>query len=514
MIQIPCLQHKIKLTIRSRINILIAMVGVGIAGILLLGQFYVREILFEKETEQLYYLVQTVHSFLSDYEKQVVAGTLTIEEAQKNALHHISSMHYKKDGYFFVSNTKSKILAHPIKELIGVNLYDDKDAKGEYYFRNIVDAATKKGKGTATYYWPPGHGQLKLSSVMSFPKWGWVIGSGTYLDNIEEIALNFFIHISFVAILFLIFMVTQALMMGHAITNAISNLSSILKRIASGDLNVEMTLNNCNDEIGEMEKTVNALLVNARNVAEIEKRKEDLEQTKRELISVVSHELRTPVSAIRGSLSLALGTMEEDISEQLHHILTIAHNNCDRLMLLVNDLLDVDKTAAGQMTVAICPEYINPILKTATENNQPYAEKYNVIIEYNPLEKDITIETDRSRLLQVLSNFLSNAAKFSPAGAVIHLTAKVTDDNKVRISIIDHGLGIPKDFQDKLFQKFSQADTSASRKKCGTGLGLHISKSLIELMNGKVGFESTEGFGTTFWVEFSLETKGDTNAST
>ncbi len=226
-----------------------------------------------------------------------------------------------------------------------------------------------------------------------------------------------------------------------------------------------------------------------------------VEQVKKEFISIVSHELRTPLTSIRGALGLIKGGAAGALPGQAHELVEIAHRNSERLVLLINDILDIEKIEAGKMDFKIKPAQLGPIIEQCVENNLAYADQYKVKFVYDPAAQDWKIDMDSDRLMQVLTNLLSNAAKFSPEGGSVDVAIK-KNGAKIRVSVTDHGNGIPEQFREKIFQKFSQADSSDNRQKQGTGLGLSISKVIVEKMGGEIGFTTETGRGTTFFFEF------------
>ncbi len=237
-------------------------------------------------------------------------------------------------------------------------------------------------------------------------------------------------------------------------------------------------------------------------IEDISERKR-IERMKSEFISTVSHELRTPLTSISGSLGLVMGGAAGSLPDKAREMLEIAHNNSRRLGLLINDLLDMEKLVAGKMHFALEVQPLQSLLEQAVRDNQSYADHFGVDLELEPTDNEVQVNVDASRLQQVLANLLSNAAKFSPEGGKIMLSASGGKE-VVRISVADQGPGIPEEFRDRIFQKFSQADASDTRQKPGTGLGLAISRELVEHMAGNIGFESVPGEGATFYVELPL----------
>lgn len=247
-------------------------------------------------------------------------------------------------------------------------------------------------------------------------------------------------------------------------------------------------------------------------IQDITERRE-VERVKNELISTVSHELRTPVTSIRGALGLLAGTLAAELPEQANKLIDIANKNSERLILLVNDMLDIDKIASGKMQFDMRREWLGPLIVTAIENNQPYAERFGVNIVTNAARIAALVTVDPARLQQVMSNLLSNAAKFSPTGGQVDVTLSV-DGQTCRIAVKDHGQGISEAFAPLIFGKFSQADSSATRTKYGSGLGLHISREIILQMGGSIGFDSEPDNGATFWIDLPLLSDQDGAAQT
>jgi len=230
----------------------------------------------------------------------------------------------------------------------------------------------------------------------------------------------------------------------------------------------------------------------------------EAERMKKEFTSTLSHELRTPLTSIIGSLQLVnagvMGTVHKEVLEMTE----VAERNGQRLLDLINDLLEVEKIRAGKFEVM--PEWlaIDDVLREALLLNRAFAERYKVRLVSAERLPATRVYADRKRLLQVLTNLVSNAAKFSPEGASVELDLEVRGD-RVRVNVRDRGPGIPEAFRAKIFSRFSQADSSTVQRKGGSGLGLAICKQLIELMHGQIGFDDRPGGGSIFWVEIPTQ---------
>lgn len=225
-----------------------------------------------------------------------------------------------------------------------------------------------------------------------------------------------------------------------------------------------------------------------------------IEQIKSEFISTVSHELRTPLSAIRASLSLLVDDSTDPLPSDTRELIGIAHQSCERLVRLVNDVLDVQKIEAGSMQYRFARQPLKPIVEQAILIMQDYARQFGVALVFHARDASAEARVDADRLHQVLTNLLSNAVKFSPGNARVEVTLSRHHDH-VRLSVSDNGSGIPDEFHARIFQRFAQADSADSREKGGTGLGLSICKSIVEAHGGTISFESNPGLGTVFHVD-------------
>lgn len=231
---------------------------------------------------------------------------------------------------------------------------------------------------------------------------------------------------------------------------------------------------------------------------DIEQLKE-LERLKADFVSTVSHELRTPLTSMRGALGLLLAGAGGDLNPKGRELLRIALNNTDRLIRLINDILDIEKIDAGQVQIRRDRLALRPLLETTLTGLEGLAREAGVTLALKDVA-DSELIGDSDRLIQVFTNLVSNAVKFSPKDMPVEVSATVEGES-LRVYVRDHGPGIPKEFASRIFGRFQQAGGAESRRSGGTGLGLSIAKAIAELHGGRVGFEApAEGSGTIFFV--------------
>jgi signal transduction histidine kinase/CheY-like chemotaxis protein len=258
-----------------------------------------------------------------------------------------------------------------------------------------------------------------------------------------------------------------------------------------------------NAEIGRLAHTFDRL---AQSIAtrerqlqdDIEKLKE-LEALKADFVSTVSHELRTPLTSMRGALGLLLGGAGGELAPKGRELLRIALTNTDRLIRLINDILDIEKMDAGHVAIRRDRLRLRSVLEATTNGLEGLSKDTGVRIEITDVA-DLEIIGDSDRLIQVFTNLISNAVKFSPRDQPVELSARV-ERGAVKVCVRDHGPGIPPEFASRIFGRFQQAGGADSRRSGGTGLGLSIAKAITELHGGQIGFQNAaEGTGTIFGV--------------
>ncbi len=232
----------------------------------------------------------------------------------------------------------------------------------------------------------------------------------------------------------------------------------------------------------------------------------EVDQAKDEFVSTVSHELRTPLTSIRGALALAAASATGEVSDKVRHLIEVAHRNSDRLARLVDDILDVQRIGAGRMIYHMAEVSITPLIEDAIEANRPIGAKAGVEIRLVAPLPGAQVRADAERLMQVMANLLSNAIKFSTSGQIVEVSIERVAP-WVRITVADHGEGIPETYRDKIFTPFSQADGSNSRRRGGSGLGLSIAHAIVAYHGGQLTYDSAVGVGTRFHVDLVESTE-------
>ena len=227
-----------------------------------------------------------------------------------------------------------------------------------------------------------------------------------------------------------------------------------------------------------------------------------LERMKNDLISIVSHELRTPLTAIQGALGLLRGGALGELPGNIISVIHIAYHNTERLIRLVNDLLNIRKIEAGQLRLNMAPVDMTEQTRHCVNEMTPFADKFGVRLCFaDPMEKTM-VYGDADKLVQVLTNLLSNAIKFSPRNEEVTVSV-YRIKGTIRVSVADKGPGIPPSFRDYVFDQFTQAESVKNRGVESSGLGLSIAKAIVEKHGGHIHFNTSTGKGTTFLVDLN-----------
>lgn len=223
-----------------------------------------------------------------------------------------------------------------------------------------------------------------------------------------------------------------------------------------------------------------------------------IERSKDEFVALVSNGVRAPLSSIRASLASIAGT--RGLPSTVQRQIELSHANAEGLFTLVNDILDLDKLSKGQMHFDLADESLAMVTQQAIEDCASTALSLDVRIAMEFIDPELIVYVDAGRFKQALTNLLSNALRFSPPQGEVEVGAE-RQGGSVRVFVRDHGSGIPEEFRERIFGRFAQASNGSPKEKAGSGLGLHITRQIVERMNGTIGFVSQAGLGTTFWIE-------------
>jgi PAS domain S-box-containing protein len=234
-------------------------------------------------------------------------------------------------------------------------------------------------------------------------------------------------------------------------------------------------------------------------VVDITERKRN-ERLKGEFVATVSHELRTPLTSIAGALALLESGAVGQVPDTVKRLLGIALANSRRLSRLLNDILDIEKLEAGKVSYNLRRIDVKTLVEQAIEANVAFADSFNVKVRLDVDAAEGEVRADPDRLIQVLVNLLSNAAKFSPPRQEV-LVGIRSEGDQVRLSVRDHGPGIPDEFKGRIFEKFAQGDSTDARCRGGTGLGLSIARQIVVQLGGTIGYDAAPGGGTIFYVD-------------
>jgi signal transduction histidine kinase len=252
----------------------------------------------------------------------------------------------------------------------------------------------------------------------------------------------------------------------------------------------------------ELEHRVLAVLQDFQASQEQLEEQRRLDRLKNEFISTVSHELRTPLTSIHGSLGLIASGMGGELSPRARQLLEVANRNCQRLVRLVNDVLNLQRIESGAARFDPRPLEIASLLEQATEANQSYGSRFGVSFVLEDAPRGALVRADADGLMQVMANLLSNAAKFSPANGTVLVSAE-RRGRYIRVRVTDRGPGVPEEFRCRIFEMFAQGGALEGRDREGSGLGLSITKAILDRLGGRIGFDSDAGAGTTFYFDLA-----------
>jgi signal transduction histidine kinase len=291
-----------------------------------------------------------------------------------------------------------------------------------------------------------------------------------------------------------------AVYVNRAVARPVRMAADAAARVAGGDFTGRLRTDGPG-EVGELERTFNTMAASLeRTLADLEERNQTLvesERVKGELVSNVSHELRTPLASVLGFSSLML---DRDVpAEERRRYLEVIRTEARRLASLLNDLLDLQRVEQETLELRLEDVDLNQLLSAQVTLYSAQSEGH--ALRFQPADEELVVHGDRDRLAQVMGNLLSNAIKYSPEGGDIEISTALVGD-EAWVWVRDQGLGIPAEHQDRIFTKFFRGDVGRELGIAGTGLGLVLARQIVEAHGGRIGFDSAERQGSTFWLHF------------
>lgn len=451
--------------------------------------------------------------YLLDYENDI----------KNEVLNRISKIRFGNEGYVFVNTYDGDALITDGQVVTEKrNIWELEDPNGVKVIQDERKAVENPEGDYIYYVWnklTKPEPAPKISFLKGIEDWQWMIGAGVYVDEIEDelkilksnvtkqIFINIIKAVSIILLIYLILFI-MAKRYSQKVHKNVEKLNKFFKD--ASESSIEINPNNI--EFHEFKSIANSAnkMLKSRNIAEndlkIAKEKaEDSDRLKTAFLSNMSHEIRTPMNAIIGFSELLSDNME---NESRKKYISIIKNSGNSLMNLINDIIDIAKIESGQLNIQ---KEITNIYNVLIELESTYQNKIESLSKNIDIKLKSKINhefdsiiADQNRLKQVFTNLIDNAIKFTYKGEIEFGIESKSDDELV-FYVRDTGIGIPKEKQKVIFNRFTQAESSLSRRFGGTGLGLSISKSLVELMGGKIWFETQEEIGTTFFYSIKYE---------
>lgn len=492
------------------VNLLILLVSFGYIFFFIIPHY--EQSLIEEHKNFTVSMVDIALSIVERQHQFELKGERTKAEAEESALSIIGQIN-NQNGYFWIHTTDLKMVTHPLnRALEGQDLSEYRDPDGLKLFVLMNKIITDFGHGFIEYKWQkPSNGsiQSKMSYVKLFEPWGWVIGSGIYMDDLKRDVTELRQQLIAITILLLTGILFFSLYAARRVNQPLRMALNITSTIAQLPQSANPIVTN-----SEPQLLLQAIENMVRELKEAKDEAESSNRAKTSFLANMSHEIRTPMNGIIGMTELA---MESAVSLEQKEYLQGVSSSAEHLMNLINDILDISKIEAGRLQLESIPFFLNEVIATIIRPLELRAAQKGI---YCNLRISQTIPDkligDPLRLRQIITNLVGNAIKFTNNGGV---TLRIDEDNvtdtsvTLIISVSDTGIGIHKSDLGEIFNPFVQADSSITRQFGGTGLGLSIVSQIVDMMGGTVAVSSEPGNGSTFCVKLSFILSSDNEMS-
>lgn len=394
-----------------------------------------------------------------------------------------------KSGYVYVMNSDAKLLVHPNNEI--------KNFSNQSFAKKIVQM--KNGSMEYTF-----NGVHKIATYRYFEPWDWYIVTTANYDDFRASSDSIFDTILQVTFIIVLISSIFAIFISNTLVKPINKLKNYMEIAGNGDLTVYSDINS-KDEIGVLSNSFNHMIKENKNLVDKIIKHDSL---KTEFFANISHEVKTPLNILFSTtqlFSLYINDTSEELNiKKLNKYINVMKQNCYRLLKLVNNLIDITRLDSGFMELNLKNENIVAVIENITLSTAEYVEgkSRTLLFDTNVEEKIAAVDTEIME--RIILNLISNALKFTESGDTIEVTLDVREDF-IAISVKDTGIGIPEEKLDKIFQRFKQVDSLLSRRHEGSGIGLSLVKSLVELLDGGIFVKSKLGEGTEFIIDLPLK---------